>query len=60
MKFGRFKDCWRGNGVFFSFRRLTLAIRYRLNFGIARHSTLKNIVRLYIGPLEIEWHGRIK
>ena len=60
MKFGKFDDYWRGDGVFVNFGRLTLALRYRMNFGMARHSMLKNIVRLYAGPLEIEWHGRIK
>lgn len=54
MRFGKFVDGWRGNGVFVAFSRVTIGLRRRWHFYVMRPPGKPGYHRLYIGPLEIE------
>ena len=55
MRAGRFVDEWRGNGVFVALGRITLALRWRWHFYVVRPPMKPGYLRIYIGPLEIEY-----
>lgn len=54
IKFGQFKDDWRGDGVHFSFGKWTLAARLRCHFYMIRPPAKPGYLRIYFGPFEIE------
>ncbi|WVH13939.1 hypothetical protein CASP1_00016 [Alcaligenes phage CASP1] len=54
MKVGRFSNSWRGNGVFISFWRVLIALRWRWHLDYIRPSGKPGYRRLYVGPVELE------
>lgn len=60
IRYGKFSDSYRGNGVFMAFSRCTFALRWRWNFYSAHPQGKPGYFRIYIGPLEIETRNRIK
>lgn len=54
MKVGRFSNFWRGNGVFISFWRVTIALRWRWHFDYVKLFWKPGYRRLYVGPVELE------
>lgn len=58
-KYGKFKDPYRGNGVFFATgkgrRHVLLAVRKTLNFGFRIPNGKPDFRRLYLGLLEIQY-----
>jgi len=57
MRYGRFEDYWRGNGLYVSLGRWTVAVRLRWRFAFVRPHGKPGYVRTYVGPIEIERAG---
>jgi len=54
MRYGKFIDHWRGDGVFLTFGLVTLALRRRWHLYVVKPQGKPGYRRVYIGPLEIE------
>lgn len=54
MKVGRFSNSWRGNGVFVSFWRVTIALRWRWYLEYIKPPGKPGYRRWYVGPVEFE------
>ena len=55
----RFEDRYRGNGWHISGRRWTIAFRWRWRAAFIRPPGKPGYTRIYIGPVEFEWHAKV-